>query len=149
MSDIRSGREWAWFVRRALALLVGATFVYAGALKIWDPLTFATDISNYQILPWPISVRIAFYLPWLEVLCGLALIFHRLLAGALFLTGGLMLVFIAAMVAARARGINIDCGCFGVASGNLSFTWHLVLDLALLAIVVLLWFWPRPSPATA
>lgn len=148
MSDLRSERSWTWFVRGALAVLVGLIFVYAGAVKVWDPLTFATDISNYQILPWPISIRIAFYLPWLEVLCGLGLIFHRLFAGALFLTGGLMLVFVAATISARARGINVDCGCFGSVSGNLSFSWHLLLDFGLLGILVLLWFWPRPAPAT-
>lgn len=145
-------REMTWsnFVRRGLALLAGAVFIYAGAVKLIDPLQFASDISRYQILSWPIALRLAFYLPWLEVLCGLALVFHRLLAGALFLTIGLMLVFSGATLAAKVRGIDVTCGCFGSVTGNLSFTWHLVLDLALLGSLVLLWFWrPRsvsPSP---
>ena len=104
-------------VRRILAFAVGAVFVYTGGLKLVDPVGFASDITNYQILPWPVAVRLAFYLPWLEVLCGLALIFHRLFEGALFLTGGLLLVFIAATVIAKARGIDVACGCFGSAGG--------------------------------
>ncbi len=140
---------WSVIVRRILAFVAGAVFVYAGVLKLIDPVSFAFDISNYQILPWSLAVRLAFYLPWLEVLCGLALIFHRLFEGALVLTAGLMLVFIGATAITKARGIDVACGCFGSASSGLSFTWHLLLDLALLGLLLLLWFWPRPRAATA
>jgi putative oxidoreductase len=133
------------FVRLALAVIVGGVFIYAGGVKLLDPLRFASDISNYHILPWAVAVRLAFYLPWLEVLCGLALIFQRLFNGAVLITGALMLIFLVASVSAKARGINISCGCFGSASGNLSFAWHLVLDLVLLAVLVALWFWPKPA----
>lgn len=151
---MKNERGWVWplFVRRALAVVAGAVFIYAGAVKLVDPLPFASDIANYQILSWPIAVRLAFYLPWLELLCGLALVFHRLFSGALFLTIGLMFVFIGATVAAKVRGIDAACGCFGSASGNLSFTWHLVLDLVLLAILVVLWLapgWFGPSERRA
>jgi hypothetical protein len=136
-------------VCRGLAIIAGAVFVYAGAIKILDPLRFASDITNYDIVPWPIAVRMAFYLPWLELLCGLALVFQRLFAGALTLTIGLMAVFVGASVIAKARGIDVACGCFGSISGNLSFTWHLVLDFVLLGILVALWFQSRraqPGP---
>ena len=52
----------------------------------------------------------------------------------------LLLVFIGASIAAKARGIDISCGCFGHVSDQLSFAWHLVLVFALLAGVVALWF---------
>ena len=136
-------------VGRILAFALGAVFVYTGGLKLVDPVGFASDITNYQILPWPVAVRLAFYLPWLEVLCGLALIFHRLFDGALFLTAGLMFLFIAATISAKVRGIDVACGCFGSASSGLSFTWHLLLDLGLLGILIALWFWARPHRSTA
>jgi uncharacterized membrane protein YphA (DoxX/SURF4 family) len=120
-------------VWRILALLVGALFVYAGAIKAWDPVGFAGDILNYHILPWPVSARLAFYLPWLEIICGLALIFRRLYSGALVLVLMLMLVFVGVTIAAKARGIDISCGCFGHVSDQLSFAWHLVLNFAILA----------------
>lgn len=145
----RSGLDWPLLVRRGLALVVGGVFVYAGALKALDPLSFASDISNYRILSWPIAVRLAFYMPWLEMLCGLALIFHRLFSGAVVLTSGLMLVFLAGTVAAKARGINVTCGCFGSATSNLGFTWHLVLDLVLLGILVFLWWTPERGVSPA
>ena len=135
-------RDWALFVRRALAIGVGLLFIYAGATKVVDPVRFASDIANYQILPWPLAIRLAFYLPWLELLCGLALVFNRLFAGALFLTLVLMTVFIGATVSAKARGIDVACGCFGSASSHLTFAWHLALDFVLLAILIGLWFRP-------
>lgn len=132
---------------RMVGILIGALFVYAGVLKAWDPVRFAGDIENYHILPWAVNVRLAFYLPWLEILCGLALIFRRLYSGAVALVFALMLVFIAATIAAKVRGLDISCGCFGHASDQLSFAWHMVLDLAILAAVVALWC-KRPNDRT-
>ncbi|HEV2095817.1 MAG TPA: MauE/DoxX family redox-associated membrane protein [Chthoniobacterales bacterium] len=121
---------------RAVAILVGAVFVYTGAIKIADPIGFAGDIENYHILPWALSARLAFYLPWLELLCGIALIVSRLRTGAIAILSALMLIFIAAAVAAKARGIDITCGCFGHVSDQLSFAWHLVLDFVILGALV-------------
>ncbi len=125
---------------RIIEFTIGGIFIYAGIVKAMDPLQFAIDIDNYKILPWGIGMRLAFYLPWLEILCGLALIVRRLYAGALSILLGLMLVFIAGTIAARARGIDISCGCFGHISKNLSFNWHLVLDFSILAALIVFWF---------
>ncbi len=135
----------AW---RALAISLGALFLYAGILKARDPLHFAEDIENYHLLPWSLGARFAFYLPWLEIICGLALIARRLYAGALAILSALMLVFLAATVIAKARGIDVSCGCFGKVSSNLTFGWHLVLDFAILAGFALLWWKSNPNPAT-
>ncbi len=136
-----SGRfDWRGILGRLLAIVVGVVFIYAGFLKIRDPLHFASDINNYQMVPWSIGIRMAFYLPWLEVLCGLALIFHRLFAGAVAITTFLMVVFIGATAWARMQGIDVSCGCFGSASSNLSLTWHLILDAGLLFALVYVWF---------
>ena len=124
---------------RIIAIFVGALFVYAGAVKIFDPIGFANDIDNYKTLPWPIGVRLAFYLPWLEILCGLALIMRLLCWGGLLILTALMALFIVATIVAKARGIDISCGCFGHASKYLSFTWHLALDFVLLAGLFGLW----------
>jgi uncharacterized membrane protein YphA (DoxX/SURF4 family) len=134
---------------RILAIIIGALFVYAGALKAWDPVRFAGDVQNYHVLPWALNVRLAFYLPWLEMICGLALIFRRLYSGALALLFVLLLVFIGASIAAKARGIDINCGCFGHVSDQLSFAWHMVLDFAILAVVAALWRWDGGPPRAA
>ena len=132
---------------RILGWLVGGVFIFAGLTKIvglqpfhWiDPMEFARDIDNYKMLPWQPSVWLALYLPWLEILCGLALITRILFRGAVFIVTGLMIVFIVASIVAKARGLDVSCGCFGHASQHLNFTWHLVLDFLLLGGLLLLW----------
>ena len=128
------------FFWRVLGLIIGGIFVYAGAVKVLDPVQFGLDIDNYKLLPWFVSVRLAFYLPWLEIFCGLALIFRFLYRGGLSLLTVLGLVFIGATVAAKARGLDITCGCFGHASQHWSFMQHMAIDLAIfVALVALLW----------
>lgn len=117
----------------ALARLVlGGVFIYAGVGKVLDPAAFAGDIANYRLLPHPAAAALAAYLPWLEILAGLAVFRPRLRPGALFVLGGLSLVFAAAIASALARGLDISCGCFGHgrASGAL-------LGLSLLRALVL------------
>ena len=123
---------------RVLAVLLGGLFVYAGAIKIVDPMHFAIDIDNYKMLPWAVSVRLAFYLPWLEILCGVAVIFRLLYRGGLSILTALIAIFTIASIIAKGRGLDISCGCFGEASKYLSFSWHLALDLVLLALLFLL-----------
>jgi len=121
------------FVWRIVDLIIAAIFIYAGVLKVFDPVQFAHDIDHYQILPWSMAVGLAFYLPWLEIFCGLALTFRLFYRGALSILTALVLVFLVATIAAKVRGLDITCGCFGHASENWSFPAHLALDLAILA----------------
>ena len=125
---------------RILDLILGGLFVYAGVLKVLDPVRFAHDIDNYKILPWTVAAGVAFYLPWLEIFCGVAVIVHRLYRGGLFILTALIVVFLIATIAAKARGLDITCGCFGHASQHWSFGLHLVIDLAILVATICLWF---------
>ena len=134
-------------MKRVVAILIGGLFVYAGIVKVIDPVEFARDIDNYKMLPWSTSVWLSLYLPWLEILCGLALITRVLYRGSVFMVTGLMSLFIVASIVAKARGLDVSCGCFGHASTYLNFSWHLALDFLLLG--GLLFLWKRPLPATS
>src|SRR5438309_9898693 len=123
---------------RIVDLIVGGIFIYAGIIKALDPVQFANDIDNYKTLPWFASVRLAFYLPWLEILCGLALVFRFLYSGGLSILTGLIVIFVGATVAAKVRGLDITCGCFGHASQHWNFSAHLALDLLLLVALIFL-----------
>ena len=131
---------------RIVAIIIGGLFVYAGVVKVLDPAEFARDIDNYKMLPWQINVASGLYLPWVEILCGLALIARVLYRGGVFILTALMALFIVITIVAKARGLDISCGCFGHASKYLSFTWHLALDLVLLGGLVLLWKQPVRVP---
>ncbi len=123
---------------RIVDLIVGGIFVYAGAIKVLDPVQFANDIDNYKTLPWFVSVRLAFYLPWLEIFCGFAIIFRFLYRGGLSILTALIAIFIGATIVAKIRGLDITCGCFGHASRNRNFSTHLVLDLLILLAALVL-----------
>jgi len=126
------------FVWRTLDFIIAAIFIYAGVLKALDPVQLAHDIDHYKILPWAVGAGLAFYLPWLEIFCGLALIFRLFYRGALSILTALVVVFLVATIAAKVRGLDITCGCFGHASQNWSFPAHLALDLAILAVLAAL-----------
>jgi len=127
---------------KILSFLVGGLFVIAGALKASDPSAFFNAIENYQILPHALAVAATFFLPYLEIFCGMAVIFKRLHAGALVLLGGMTLVFIVALLLAWVRGLNIECGCFGAGDGPVNYGVALIRDLLLLAAIGFLW-WRR------
>ena len=127
------------YLGRVVAIIIGGLFIYAGAVKVVAPAEFVRDIDNYKMLPWQASVWVGLYLPWLEILCGLALVVRVLYRGSIFVLTALMALFIVITIIAKARGLDISCGCFGHASKYFSFAWHLVLDFLLLGGLVLLW----------
>ena len=125
---------------RLVGLIAAGIFIYAGVLKVLDPVQFASDIDNYKILPWPVTVALAFYLPWLEIFCALGLVFRFFYRGALSILTLSILIFTLATIAAKVRGLDITCGCFGHASQHWSFPAHLITNLAILAGLLLLSF---------
>ena len=101
-----------------LRLALGGIFIAAGVVKIINPAGFASDISNYPMLPHEWINLLAITLPWIEVAAGLLLItgpWKRASALAIML---MMVVFLAAISQATARGLNIKCGCFGTVEGR-------------------------------
>ncbi|MCC7409830.1 MAG: hypothetical protein IT442_17320 [Phycisphaeraceae bacterium] len=125
----------AWLLRLGLA----GVFIYAGVVKAVDPLTFWKDVQGYHLLPEQVALAVAFYLPWLEILCGVALLTPWLLRRSLPILMCLTLVFTAALASAWLRGIDLTCGCFGQvgsASSGTSYLWLLGRDLAILGALV-------------
>ena len=94
-------------------LLLGAVFLYAGALKSQDLATFTASVARYRILPDLGNHLVAAILPSVEFLAGLLLAANRKVRPAALLTGLLTLVFAAALFSVLLRGLPVDCGCFG------------------------------------
>ncbi len=94
-------------------LIVGGVFIWAGSLKIADPLGFAQSIQNYQAFPRPLVFLIAVVLPWVEVLAGAFLILGLWRRSSALLLSLLLFGFIALVAFALLRGIDTSCGCFG------------------------------------
>ena len=128
-------KKIAPIVSLLLSLVIGVLFIYAGLIKTLDPARFAVDVSNFRLLPWPAGTLVALYLPWLEILCGAALIFRRLHLGASFILTGFALTFLIALSSAKIRGLDITCGCFGHTNPH-SLTASILLDVGILAALI-------------
>lgn len=114
-------------------LLLGGLFLYAGLVKGQDVTAFARDLAAYQLLPYAFNYLVAATLPYVEVLAGALLLLGRNVRGAALLLALLTLVFIAAILSALLRGLEIDCGCFG--SGAATPLWLALLrDFGILVL---------------
>jgi putative oxidoreductase len=109
-----SNRTPVGIAARILRVILGVIFVYAAWIKLREPWAmFAISIDSYQILPmWAVEI-VARALPWFELLLGVLLI-AGLWRGVSAAAASLLLaVFFSLMVRALAKGMQIDCGCFG------------------------------------
>jgi uncharacterized membrane protein YphA (DoxX/SURF4 family) len=98
-------------------LLLGLIFILASIEKILNPADFAELVFNYQILPDTLINFTAVFLPWLEVLLGVLLIFGIWIPGALIIANLLLITFFSALIFNAARGLDIQCGCFSTSGG--------------------------------
>lgn len=119
-------------------LLLGGVFLYAGAVKIIDPVAFAGDIAAYRLLPYFGNYLAAAVIPWLEALCGLLLITGWRARAAASLILALTLVFMATLASTIVRGLDIDCGCFRHGGAKTSAWAALARDALLLAAALIL-----------
>ncbi len=127
-------------LRLLLHFFFGGVFVYAGLLKVADPMSFLDDIRSFDLLGDPWAAWLAMGLPWLEILAGLAVMSGFLRPGGMLILNGSLVVFLIAICLAWWRGIDIRCGCFGHSDATSSYRDLILRDvLLLLAGIVLAW----------
>jgi putative oxidoreductase len=102
----------SWLTIR-VQFVLAAVFVVAGFGKIADPPGFAHEIHNYALVPGVAINAMALVLPWIEIVCGLALFVGVARRSAARILGVLLVVFILALSINLVRGRPVDCGCFG------------------------------------
>jgi uncharacterized membrane protein YphA (DoxX/SURF4 family) len=123
-------------------LLLGGVFVVAGALKIPDPAAAVRAVRAYQLLPEPLVPPVAFGLPVIEIAIGLALLLGVFVRTAALAAAVLLVVFLVGVGSAWARGLQIDCGCFGnggqVSAGETAYPLEVLRDAALLVVALTL-----------
>lgn len=143
-NSIHKQQDWLSLIAR---LILGGVLIAAGALKAGNPAHAAMAVRAYQILPVTLANVLGYALPWVEMGAGLALVIGVAVKAAAILGGGLMLVFIIAIAQAWARGLSIDCGCFGgggaVAPGHTAYLQEILRDTGLTALAVYLFRFPH------
>jgi uncharacterized membrane protein YphA (DoxX/SURF4 family) len=112
--DTRRGHGVARGISLFLRLSIGGIFLISGLAKIADPVRFLLTLREFRLLPNALESFLAIYLPWLEFLLGLSVLLGVLHRTSALMIAGLNAVFIIAIGSVIARGIEVDCGCFGL-----------------------------------
>jgi uncharacterized membrane protein YphA (DoxX/SURF4 family) len=147
-----SGRWTAlrpWLGTAARIGLAGV-WLYAGGSKVGDLAASGRAVNAYQVLPYDLAVAVGFALPLVEIALGLLLLLGFATRLAAAVSSVLLVIFVAGIASAWARGLSIDCGCFG-SGGELpagespSYGPELLRDAGFLALAGFLLLWPHTA----
>jgi uncharacterized membrane protein YphA (DoxX/SURF4 family) len=128
-------KEW---VGTAARLVTGGVWIWAGLAKLSHPDESVLAVRAYQLLPGDTATPVGHLLPVLEVVVGACLVLGLLTRGAAVVSGLLYAAFIIGVASVWARGITIDCGCFGGGGFDPNaadkYPWEIARDVGLLLL---------------
>ena len=137
-------KEWFGTLAR---LVVGGVWLAAGLLKVQDGAESVRAVRAYRLLPETIVPTVGHALPALEIVIGLALLAGALTRATAAVSAVLQVAFIVGIASAWARGLQIDCGCFGGggydADAASKYPWDIARDTGLLLLSLWLVWQPR------
>src|SRR5579875_1309390 len=131
-------QPWVGLIAR---LLLAAVWIWAAVSKLSDPLQFVQAVRAYDATPDWLSRAIGYGLPVLELCLGIVLAVGIMVRISAIVSGLLFVVFLIGIIQAAARGIQLECGCFGGGgqiTGGTTYTWDIIRDLLLLIAAVYL-----------
>lgn len=137
--------RWAGVVAR---LVVGGVWVVAGWLKLADPTESVRAVRAYDLLPEGLVPLVGHALPVLELVIGLCLLVGLFVRWTAVVSALLLVAFVIGISSAWARGLSIECGCFGGGGGPAAgasdkYPWEIARDVGLLLLSALLVWRPR------
>jgi uncharacterized membrane protein YphA (DoxX/SURF4 family) len=139
-----SRQPWASLVVR---LVLAGVALAAGVAKIVDLEGSVRAVRAYDLVPRDLADVVGYGLPVIEIIIGLLLLVGLLTRWAALANGLLMLAFVAGVASAWARGLSIDCGCFGgggaVDPEDTQYVQVILRDAALVLGSAFLVRWPR------
>lgn len=148
-SAVRQRRDAAAWIGLAARLVLAVVWLWAGGAKLFHLDESVQAVRGYQILPYQVALVVGYALPMLEVLLGLLLLAGLLTRWAGAASALLLLAFIIGIASAWARGLSIDCGCFG-GGGQITaeeaarkYPWEIARDTGLLLLGLWLVWRPR------
>ncbi len=141
-------KDWFGLVAR---LVAGGVWIVAGAIKLPHPDESVRAVRAYDLLPEAVVPAVGHLLPVLEVVIGLCLVLGVMVRGASVISALLFVAFIIGISSAWARGMSIDCGCFGgggeIPDAAATYPGEIARDIGLLALS--LWLVARPASRLA
>jgi len=136
-------------VSLACQTAIGLVSLAASLTKIGDTATFARQIHAYRLLPFGLENLFAIALPWVELVLALAILLRLHPRAGSVVGAGLAALFVVAVTAALARGLDIECGCFGTADAGRVGAAKLLENIGLLAVAVAACVVPRRADEEA
>lgn len=129
-----------------LRLVLGVVLIVAGWLKVENLTESRAATRAYELMPNAVANFVGTLLPFAEIALGVLLVLGLLTRGSALLGGLLMVAFIIGVGSAWARGLTIDCGCFGgggtVAANETAYLQEILRDAAL--VLAAAWLVVRP-----
>ena len=137
-----------WFLL-ASRLLVGGVWIVAGALKLPDPASSVRAVRAYDLLPEAVVPTLGHLLPVVEIVVGVCVVAGLLTRGMAAGSALLFVAFIIGIASAWARGLQIECGCFGGGGykegASAAYPWEIARDTGLLLLSLSLIWRPRSA----
>ena len=137
-------QPWLTLIAR---LVLGGVLLAAGGLKIGNLQKSAMSVRAYELLPVGLANFLGYVLPWIEIGMGLLLIAGVAVSIVGLLGALIMFAFVIAISQAWARGLSIDCGCFGgggqVDPKDTKYLSTILRDIGFLLLGVYLYYFPK------
>lgn len=130
---------------------LAAVWLISGWIKFSDPTQTVVAVRAYQLLPAELVRPVAAVFPVFELVLGLLLLLGLAVRSAAVVSAAALIVLIGAIASAWARGLSIDCGCFG-GGGVAEVDWRdyateIARDVGFVALSVWLIVFPRTPGA--
>jgi len=138
-------RPWLGTLAR---LGLAAVWLVAGGLKVGDLAASGRAVNAYQVMPFEVARAVGAALPFVEIALGVLLVVGLATRVVAAISAALLVIFVAGIASAWARGLAIDCGCFGsggqlAAGQSPSYAPEIARDVGFLILAAFLVIWPR------
>jgi len=127
----QASRGWLPAIGLLVRLAAAGVWLVAGGTKVGELAHFHDQVDQYRLLPHALEAPFAYTLPFIELLVGLYLLVGLLTRITAVVGCGLMALFLVAQLQAWARGLSLDCGCFGSLTHEHVGTGTVLRDVAL------------------
>jgi uncharacterized membrane protein YphA (DoxX/SURF4 family) len=138
----------ARWVTTGLRLAVGAVFLFSGFSKVVDITLTTRSVRAYDLLPEAIVPTVGAGLPVLELALAALLLTGLLIRPAAVVTTVICAAFFIGVASAWARGLTIQCGCFGNGGQAPHPVPGYIRELVLNSLMILACSWLIRRPAS-